>query len=325
MSKVSVVIPVYNSEKYIGKCLDSIMNQTYKDIEIIVINDGSKDNSQKIINEYAKKYSNIIAIEQENMGVSKTRNKAIEIAKSEYIMFIDNDDYIDKDYIEIHLNEIEKNNLDIVISGYRRPNNKGKIVRVLKLKDTEWSKMMLLTPWAKIYRKQFITENNIKFLPNNIGEDIYFNLQAMLLTDKIKILDYIGYNWFYNTDSVSNTSQRNFKNIKVFYLLDECYNKLQELNLLEEKYEIIEMHFIRYIIWFLSFSTRKQKYKDISEIYDKLFEWLEEKFPNFQKNKLVGFGKPKGEIFGLQIAFVIFLFAHKIKLGKILVYIYSKR
>lgn len=324
MNKVSIIIPVYNSEKFIKKCLDSVLNQTIKEIEIIVINDGSKDNSQKIINEYKNKYSNIIAIEQENMGVARTRNNAIKMANTEYVMFIDNDDYIDENYVEVHLKEIEENNLDIVISGYRRPNLKGKIVRKIKLENTEWAKMMILAPWAKIYRKDFLIKNNIEFLSNNIGEDVYFNLQAMLLTEKIKVLDYIGYNWFWNEKSVSNTSQRNYKDIKVFYLLDECYNTLKEKQLLEKNYELIEMHFYRYIIWFLSFSTKKQKYKNISELYDNLFNWLKQRFPDYEKNKYIGFNKPKGEIFMFKIAFKIFIIANRFKLGKLMVYLYSK-
>lgn len=324
MSKVSVIIPVYNSEKYIGKCLDSVLNQTYKDIEIIVINDGSKDNSQKVIDEYKNKYSNIVAIEQKNMGVSKTRNNAIKIAKSEYIMFIDNDDFTDKDYIEVLLKNAEEGKQDIIISGYRRPTQTGKIIRTMKLKNEEWSKVMVLTPWAKIYRKDYLIKNNIQFLENNIGEDVYFNLQAMFLTDKIKIIDYIGYNWFFNTSSVSNTIQKDIRNIQVYRLIDECYKILEEKGILEKNYELIEMHFIRYVIWFLSFSTKRIPYKIISEEYDKIFNWIKEKFPNYKKNKLIGIGKPKGELFGIQMLYIIFMLAHKLKLGKLLVYIYSK-
>ena len=106
-NKVTMVIPVYNSEKYVGRCLKSVLEQTYKDVSILVINDGSTDNSQQIIDEYAKKYKNIISIEQKNMGVAKTRNKAIQMTNTEYIMFMDNDDYIDKDYIETLLKNAE--------------------------------------------------------------------------------------------------------------------------------------------------------------------------------------------------------------------------
>lgn len=325
MAKVTVIIPVYNSEKYIEKCLDSVLKQTYKDFEILIINDGSKDNSKNIIDEYVHKYPKIIkAIHQDNMGVSKTRNKAIKLVDSKYIMFMDNDDFIDEDYIEILINNAQEGDQDVVISGYRRPNQDGKILKQMKLQNEPWSKMMILAPWAKIYKKDYIIENNIEFLDNNIGEDVYFNLQAMLLSNKIKVIDYIGYNWFFNTTSVSNTIQKDIRNIQVFKLLNECYKILQEKNLLEENYEIIEMHFIRYIIWFLSFSTKKIKYSIISEQYDKLFDWLNERFPNYKKNKLVGILKPKGEILAIRLLYFIFMIFHKLKLGKFLVYIYSK-
>ena len=137
MKKVTLIIPVYNSEKYIGKCLDSILNQTYTNFEILVVNDGSKDNSQKVIEEYQNKYPDkIIAINQENKGVSKTRNESIKKASGDYIMFIDNDDFLDSDYIETFITEAEKGDYDVVLGGYRRPNENGKIIKEMKLKET---------------------------------------------------------------------------------------------------------------------------------------------------------------------------------------------
>lgn len=116
MDKVTLIIPVYNSEKYIGRCLDSILNQTYNDYEIMIINDGSTDNSQEVINKYKQKWPNkFIIIEQENKGVAITRNEAIKRANSEYIMFIDNDDYIDKDYIEVYMKYIKNGDYDAVL------------------------------------------------------------------------------------------------------------------------------------------------------------------------------------------------------------------
>lgn len=323
-STVSIIIPVYNSEKYIGRCLDSVLNQTYKNIDIIVINDGSTDNSQEIIDDYQKKYSNIIAIEQKNMGVSKTRNKAIKMAKTKYIMFIDNDDFIDKEYVEKHLKVAEEGEYDIVLSGYRRPNENGKIVKQMELSDEIWSRMMIFAPWAKIYKTEYLKENDIEFLDNNVGEDVYFNLQAMLLTDKIKIIDYIGYNWFYNTKSVSNTIQKDIRQMQVYELLNNCYDILVRKNTINKHYEIIEMYFIRYIIWLLTFSTKRLPYKTISYEYDKIFKWLKDRFPNYKKNKLIGITKPKGEIFSVRIFTFVFMKAHNIKLGKLLIFIYSK-
>lgn len=323
--KVSIIIPVYNSEMFIEKCIDSVLEQSFNEYEIILINDGSKDGSKQILDEYKERYpEKIVVIHQENMGVSKTRNNAIKMAKGRYIMFIDNDDYIDKDYVEVFVKEIEEQDFDVVLGGYRRPNENGKIIKELKLPQEEWAKFMIFAPWAKIYKREYLIKNNIEFLPINIGEDVYFNLQAMLISKKIKIIDYIGYNWYFNTGSVSNTTQKNIKNLQVYELLNSCYEVLKEKNILEENYEIVEMYFIRYIVWFLLFSTKKLEYKTIKEEYNKIFKWLEEKFPNYKNNKLLVITKPKGEILSVRLTVYIFMLAHKLKMGKALLLIYSK-
>ena len=145
--KVSVIIPVYNSEKYIEKCINSVLEQDYQEFELILINDGSKDGSLKILERYKEKYKEkIVLVNQENCGVSKTRNNAIQIANGEYIMFMDNDDFIDKDYIKTYIEEIEKEDLDVVIGGYRRPNEKGKVIKKLQLPQEEWGKFMIFAP-----------------------------------------------------------------------------------------------------------------------------------------------------------------------------------
>lgn len=323
--KVSVIIPVYNSEKYIAKCLESVIHQTYSAYEILVINDGSKDNSWQIMEQYAKQYPNLVkAIQQDNQGVSKTRNTAIKMAQGDYLMFIDNDDFIDKDYIQTFVEQAEQGKYDVVLGGYRRPNEQGKIVKSLTLKQEEWSKFMIFAPWARIYKKQYLIENNITFLPVNIGEDVYFNLQAMLLTDKIKIIDYMGYNWYFNSASVSNTIQKKVENLQVFELLNACYDTLKQKGILEKKEEIVETYLIRYMVWFLLFSTKKAEKQVIDDIYEKVFAWLEERFPDYRNNKNIGLTKPKGEIFSVRLIVFVFLFLHKRKMAKPFLHLYSK-
>lgn len=323
-NKVTMVIPVYNSEKYVGRCLKSVLEQTYKDVSILVINDGSTDNSQQIIDEYAKKYKNIISIEQKNMGVAKTRNKAIQMTNTEYIMFMDNDDYIDKDYIETLLKNAEDGKYDIVVCGYKRPTESGKIIKQVKLEDGELSKFNILSPWSKIYRTNFLKENNLEFLDNDIGEDIYLNFQAYTITDKIKKLDYVGYNWFYNTHSVSNTKQKNGKNVHVVRFLDSTFNAMNEKGLIKKKYGIVEYSFLTTSVWYLSYCTKGMSFKEISEEYDITFKWLKDHFPDYKKNKLIGFNKAKGQEKIVRYSLTIMMFLKKIHLGKIAVYLYSK-
>lgn len=323
--KVTLIVPVYNSEKYIARCLESILNQTYTDFEILVVNDGSKDKSQEIIDEYKNKFpEKIIAIEQENKGVSITRNESIKRANGEYIMFVDNDDYLDTNYIETFVKAIENGDYDAVIGGFRRPNENGKIIKTLQLQDEEWSKFMVVAAWAKIYKKKYLIENNIEFLNVNIGEDIYFNLKAMLMSQKIKIIDYIGYNWYFNTKSVSNTTQKNITQLQVFELLNNCYDMLKNNGLIEKNYQMIKTFFTKFIEWQILFSTKKLDRKVINEEYDKLFNWLEERFPDYKKGQIIGYTKPKGEVFSVRFFTKTFLILHKLHLGKLLTYVYSR-
>ena len=220
------------------------------------------------------------------------------------------------------IKEIEKDDCDAVIGGYRRITETGKILKTLKLNDGEWSKYMIMAPWAKIYRTQYLIQNDITFLENNLGEDMYFNLKALLLGN-VKSIDYVGYNWFFNTKSVSNTIQKNITQLQVFELIDSCYNMLKENGILEKNYEMIEAHFIKYIIWLILFSTKKLDYKTISKEYDKLFNWLKQKFPNYKKNKVVRLWKPKGELFSIRLIVITMSIANKVGLGKVLVYVYS--
>lgn len=325
MKNVTVIVPVYNAEKYIGRCLDSILGQTYTDFEILVVNDGSADSSKEIINQYKEDYPDkIIAIEQENKGVARTRNECIQRANSKYIMFVDNDDYLDKDYIETYVNAIEKEDYDIAVGGFRRPNENGKIVKTLKLQKEEWSKFMIMTPWAKIYKKQYLINNHIEFLETNLGEDNYFNLKAFLMTKKIITLEYVGYNWFFNTQSVSNTKQKDIRNIQVYKLLNSSYDMVKSEGLLEENYQVIETNFTKYIIWIISYATKKFTYKELSEEYDKIFNWLEERFPDYRKNKMISYTKPKGETLSSRFMTETFMILHNLHLGKLLTYLYSK-
>ncbi|MEI8343335.1 MAG: glycosyltransferase family A protein [Candidatus Moraniibacteriota bacterium] len=120
---ISIIIPVYNAQETISKCIDSIMNNNFNKYEIIAINDGSSDNSLKILRDYEKRYPEKIRVfDQENQGVARTRNNGVAYAKGAHVMFIDNDDYVDSDYLEKFQAEIGTKDLDMVIGGYRRTN-----------------------------------------------------------------------------------------------------------------------------------------------------------------------------------------------------------
>ena len=285
--KISVIIPVYNVEKYLARCLNSIIKNTYKNIEIILVNDGSKDKSQEIIDKYKNKYGNIIkAREQENKGPAEARNVGIEMASGEYLMFIDSDDFIKEDYIENYVKTLKEADYDLVAGGYHKWID-GKITYTIALQDEPWAKFMIMGPYTKLYKKSFLQENNIKFVKVNIGEDIYFNLQVNALAKKVKIIDYVGYYWYTNNESISNTMHKDIKNLEIDKMLNGSYDSLIEKNAINpNNKELIELYYYNFIIWVLQWTTKNTKFKYMSKEYDRLFNWLKERFPNYIKNEL---------------------------------------
>lgn len=321
--KVSIIIPIYNSEKYLQRCFDSIIENEYENLEIIPVNDGSKDNSQDVIDEYKEKYPNFFfPIKQENQGIGMTRNNGMEKATGDYIMFIDNDDFIDKDYIKTYVDAAIENDCDIVISGYRRVSDEKTLFKVDLDGKYRWTRFVSISPWGKIYKASYLKDNDIKFLKTPIGEDVYFNLQANTLTENIKIIDYIGYNWYYNGISVTNTITNKIKKINILELLDTHYGILKEKNSINENNkDLIELYFILLIIQFLQWTSHKSSYKEISENYDKFFNWMKEHFPNYKKCKY--WRLSKGDRLKVRLIIATVMTTHKLRLGKLLVYIYG--
>ena len=318
MSKpaISVIIPVYNAQDGIKRCVDSLLNQSFKNLEIILLNDGSKDNSLNILKEYELKYSFVRVIDKQNEGVAVTRNKGILLAEGEYIMFMDNDDFVDSDYIETFYQAIHEKNLDLVIGGYKRVNQDNQIIFSQDIQKSEWSKYIIMAPWAKVYRTEFLKTNNLEFFDYGIGEDIIFNLAAYKTTDKIGLLDYKGYNWYYNNQSISNTSQRGFSpEIDILVL----FSKILELG---KPSELVVYYLKRYYVWYLLFSGKSSSDQEFIHQYIRIKEWLKE-------NKLISTISPlskkvQGERFQTKISLIVFLSLEKLKLVPLFAKIYCK-
>ena len=265
---ITVIIPVYNAHEGVKQCLDSLLNQTFRDFEIILLNDGSTDDSLMVLQTYASAHNFIRVIDKQNEGVAKTRNRGIHLAKGEYIVFIDNDDFVDSDYLERFYNAIDQEQLDIVLGGYKRVNQDLKTLFKQDLTQSEWSKYIIVAPWARIYRTSFLIDNEIEFFDYPIGEDVIFTLSAYNLTEKIKIIDYNGYNWFFNEKSISNTSQRGFNpNIDIVYFLSHL---LQVAG--DSKY--IRYFIKRYYIWYLLFAGRAASSSSFMDQYKKIKQWI---------------------------------------------------
>lgn len=213
---VSVIVPVYNTERYLSKCIDSIINQTYRNIEIILVDDGSLDNCGKICDEYAGRDKRIKVMHKKNGGVSSARNCGLDIASGEYVFFVDSDDYVELDAIESFLT-MKKSDL-IISKGYMYDNGKkiaiqnniekNKTVSDAKYKEKIFHDILLGKispgPFAKIYKRNIIEKYNLRFDTDlKIGEDTIFTFVFCSHATSFSEIDKYTYNYILNSNSVS--------------------------------------------------------------------------------------------------------------------------
>ena len=194
--EISVVIPAYNVEKYVRECLDSILRQTFRNFEVIIVNDGSKDNTLEILREYESKYPEMIrVINQENGGQSNARNNAFQYVRGDYITYIDADDYIWDDYLEKLYYCAKKNAADLVICSYEKFKNDGTIILTRNTKDWEidfyggLKHVFQYSPCAKLYSSDMLINNHILFGEGERMEDGPFGIITGSIARKVEVLD----------------------------------------------------------------------------------------------------------------------------------------
>ena len=245
---VSVIIPVYQSGVHLKKCIESILEQTYKNTEIILVDDGSDDGSEELCDSYSQEYNNVFAIHQKNRGVSYARNRGVSYAKGEYVLFVDSDDYIDRDYLENALGIFESQNVDMYLCGYQNVKKEGKIkekryypgVRnaVWKYDDIDSIVLRLFVSTAlhaigtKVYKRDIIRENKIKFKEKwKYYEDIYFCLEYLSYCKKIYTQNTVMY--YYQID-VPGSLSKQYSN-REYEVLYDTYKLLFKLAKLHQK------------------------------------------------------------------------------------------
>lgn len=214
--KISIIIPVYKSEKYLKKLIDSILNQTYSNLEIILVDDGSPDNSGHICDSYAKKDERIITIHKENGGTCDARNAGLKIATGEYLMFADGDDWLEKDCVQYLYSLIEDNNADMsmtdsVFTTRDRKQNEKDEIRIWNNKEAVAGIinifMIPVGPWNKLYSMKIIKENNISFSVPWFGEGLYFSTMAAQYSPKVVVGHRKVYNYRLNNPNSGCTKK----------------------------------------------------------------------------------------------------------------------
>lgn len=293
MVKVSVIVPVYNVETYIEKCLESLVNQTLKDIEIIVINDGSPDNSQKIIDKYVEAYpKKCKSYKKQNGGLSSARNYGLKKARGEYISFIDSDDYIDVTMLEKMYNKAISNNFYLVVCDVDYVDDNGKFIMSVSsninndLYYDEVKKCMLnLYPaaWNKLYKRELFS-NQVKFKEGIWFEDVEFIYKLFPFIKSIGVVKESLYKYVQRDGAITKTFD------------ERLYNYIDNWNGLIDFYKInnlyddyiceLEFCYVRYL--YATFVKQASNYKSKLE-YDKAVDTaiknVKDKFPNYRENK----------------------------------------
>ena len=277
--KISVIIPVYNAEKYLKQCLDSIVCQVFKDFEVILVNDGSSDGSATICNEYVQNDSRFKLIHKENGGVSTARNVGLDNAKGEWITFVDSDDVLMPDFLISLLNQT-KNNADFIVSSINRLREDKKTTLF------EYKKNELLTvkefllnydmyqffagPWGKLFKNKVIQDAGLYFNKDfSWGEDALFNLQYLNFCNHVQTLTYAGYDYREVNEGLTNKSYPYsyylylFQNLNSEFLIIE--NRLGEVG--KDRHCAIIMGRTLSVIY--DIKDREQRLSHLAEVYKK--------------------------------------------------------
>ncbi len=300
--KLSIIIPLYNGEQYIINCLDSIRKQKGIFVEVVVINDGSTDASLDIIKDYQEKYSDTMAIRiynQNNGGQGAARNAGIEKANGRYIMFLDQDDTLVENILLDMFTIIENTDADILIGGYQRVLN-GVVRRKVKLQQEEWSKFRIVAPWGKLYRKDFLINNNIRFMPIVLGEDIYFMLMNYCYSPKVIISENIYYNWTDNKNSVSNTKHKRLTEETYVLNLFMKIESIPNISVLKEN-KMYEYFLMKTAVWDILYTAVHNDVQAVLANEKAIWEWMKCYYPAYQKNPYLGIANPKGEAVGIRL------------------------
>ena len=298
MPKVSVIVPIYNVEKYLEKCINSLLSQTLEDIQIILVNDGSKDNSGNIAREYEKNNKNrIIYVEKENGGLSDARNYGLKYATGDFVAFLDSDDYIEKNAYEEMYNKAIEENADYVECDFiwEFPNK----IRVDKQYPYKNKKEMLsfvrVVAWNKLIKRQLITDNNLEFPKGLRYEDVEFTYKLIPFINKFAYVDKPFIHYVQREGSIANV--QNERTAEIFTVLDNVIEFYKKNNIYEEYRDELEYNYARYLL--CSSLKRMCKIKD-KTIREKLltesWERLNLNFPNWEENvilKTVNIGKNK--------------------------------
>jgi hypothetical protein len=287
MTKVSVIVPVYNTEVYLEKCLDSLVNQTLKDIEIIVVNDGSCDNSQNIIDKYSKKYKKIKPFIKKNGGLSDARNFGLKKAQGDYIAFVDSDDYVDVNMYQVMYDKAMSGNFDMVVCDFNLVYDDKVIGGSSNIKsDTNNIKSVMnnIYPaaWNKLFNKKLF-ENNVFFKKGVWFEDVEFIYRLIPYIKSIGVVNNEFYQYIQRSGSISKTFDKRLYNyIDNWNGIIDFY---KDNGLYDDYFKELEFSYVRYLYATFVKQATNFDYDNYKKALKDAIYNVKLNFPKYRKNK----------------------------------------
>ena len=287
MTDISIIVPIYNAEKYLKTCVDSLINQTKKELEFILVNDGSTDASEKIIKSYSDK--RIKYYKNKNQGIGKTRNFGINKAKGKYIMFLDSDDYLDINACKELFKKAEEENLDLVINNFYRVDEVTKtqeevIIEPFKNTTLKDNKELLLNinlaPWNKLYKTTLLKDNNIKFVEDLKYEDAPFVVETI---DKAKKIGHI--NKFLNYYVIHKNSETTVRDDRIYDIIEIVEKIRNYFSKRKEFTEIVDKLSVRILTNYTIQQRVQEKEETANNFINLAFRYMKENIPDYKKNK----------------------------------------
>lgn len=289
MKKVSIIVPVYNVEKYIKRCLDSLVGQTLDDIEIIIVNDGSPDNSQNIIDEYVKKYPKMIkSYIKENNGQGSARNLGIKKATGEYLGFVDSDDFIELDMFEKMYNLAKQTNSDIVTCNYKIFYEASEKIENydLEIDNKNIVKEVIIkqpAPWNKIIKREIFAKYELEFPEGIIYEDYALMPLIGPLAHRITHLNECLYYYVVRENSSMTQNKFNKKFHNIITATEFLFNKIKDDKLYQQYYDEYEYVIICNLL--RESYIRLKGFNEAEYILLEIIDWLKQNMPKWYKNK----------------------------------------
>lgn len=323
---VSICIPEYNAKDYIDANLNSILSQTYQNIEVVLVDDASSDNTKEKMQYYMKKYPDKVFgyFSDVNGGIGVTKNKALEKANGDYIFFCDCDDILKSNCIEIMVEQAKKDHYpDIIVDGFTRVDQDGNLLYERRYKTVNEAIQQSIPLFAKLYKRSFLKENNILSPEKVILEDVLYQARVLPNHPSVSIVDNCGYIWVKNLTSASHTKLNGFSHGALEAGMDYLITGKKQLKT-DEQYKCMLYYIMQFVTWHLLKSGSGAGAKNTCQESIKAKQYLEKYFPEYKKINYVSLTQPIGSRKVVRWAILAVSITMKLSLEKIVFSIYGK-